>query len=190
MDNLTEEKLHILFSAVDRALAEKDRFILAIDGPCTAGKTTLAGILEKRYGCTVFHMDEFFLRPEQRTSQRLAQPGGNVDYERFREEVLLPLSAGNPFSYRPFSCREQALTEPVSVKPSRLTVVEGTYSLHPYFHDPYDLKVFLTIDPELQRQRIYLRPQWKQERFFREWIPMEQKYFDAFSVRQHCDLVL
>lgn len=190
MDNLTEEKLHTLFSAVDRVLAEKARLILAIDGPCTAGKTTLAGILEKRYHCMVFHMDEFFLRPEQRTSQRLAQPGGNVDYERFREEVLLPLSAGNPFSYRPFSCREQALTAPVSVPPSRLTVVEGTYALHPYFQEPYDLKVFLTIDPELQRQRIHLRPQWKQERFFREWIPMEQQYFDAFPIRQHCDLIL
>ena len=73
---------------------------------------------------------------------------------------------------------------------SPLTVIEGTYSAHPYFQNSYDLKVFLTIDPETQRQRIGLREEWKQERFFREWIPMEQSYFDHFSIAEKCDLVL
>ena len=190
MDNLTAEKLNMLFSRIDTLLAAQGQVILAIDGPCTAGKTTLAAILQARYNCAVLHMDEFFLRPSQRTPERLAQPGGNVDYERFYEEVLLPLKAGKPFSYRPFSCAVQALSEPVSLPCSPLTVVEGTYSAHPYFQNPYDLKVFLSIDPEIQRQRIGLREAWKQERFFREWIPMEQHYFESFSIRENSDLLL
>ena len=84
----------------------------------------------------------------------------------------------------------QALTDPVQVIPTPLTVVEGTYAMHPYFRDPYDLRIFLTIDSETQRQRIGLREVWKQERFFREWIPMEQQYFAAFSIQKICDLVL
>ena len=190
MDNLTEEKLNALFTAIDRLLMERERVLLAIDGPCTAGKTTLAGILQKRYGCPVLHMDEFFLQPSQRTPERLSQPGGNVDYARFYEEVLLPLQAGTPFSYRPYNCQTQTLAEPSAVSPAPLTVIEGTYALHPYFRQPYDLTVFLTIDPETQAQRIRLRPQWKQERFFREWIPMEQTYFAYFSIQNNCDLVL
>lgn len=190
MDNLTNEKQNLLFCAIDRLFAEKERLIIAIDGPCAAGKTTLAGILEQKYSCNVFHMDAFFLRPEQRTQSRLAQPGGNVDYERFYEEVLLPLRAGDPFAYRPFSCKLQTLTAPVQINPTALTVIEGTYALHPYFGDPYDLKVFLTVDPDTQRQRIGLREAWKQERFFREWIPMEQQYFSHFQIEHSADMIL
>ena len=190
MDNLTEAKINHLIAVLDRLLTERGRILVAIDGPCTAGKTTLAAILQKHYGCNLLHMDEFFLRPHQRTPERLAQPGGNVDYERFYEEILLPLSSGTAFTYRPFSCRTQSLSDEKALSPTALTVVEGTYSTHPYFHDPYDLKIFLTIDPRIQVQRIQTRPQWKQERFFREWIPMEQLYFDHFQVARSCHIIL
>ena len=190
MDNLTDEKLKQLYAAIDRLLSQKAQVLVAIDGPCTAGKTTLSGILAEKYGCNVVHMDSFFLRPEQRTPERLSEPGGNVDYERFFEEVLLPLSAGVPFTYRPFSCASQRLAPAVTVTPKALTVIEGTYALHPYFRDPYDLRVFLSVDPPVQRQRIGLREVWKQERFFREWIPMEQRYFQAFALQENCDMVL
>ena len=89
---------------IDELFAEKDIVIVAIDGKCTSGKTTLASKLAEIYDCNVFHMDDFFLRPEQRTPERFAEIGGNVDYERFREEVLLPLKSGKAFSYRPFDC--------------------------------------------------------------------------------------
>ena len=70
---------------IDRLLTQKSQVIVSIDGPCTSGKTTLTQKLSERYDCNVFHMDDFFLRPEQRTQARFAQPGGNVDYERFQE---------------------------------------------------------------------------------------------------------
>jgi hypothetical protein len=60
--------------------------------------------------------------------------------------------------------------------------VEGTYSLHPYFEDPYDLKILLTVTEEIQRQRILNRPQFLQDRFFKEWIPMENRYFEVLPL--------
>ena len=96
---------------IDELMSQKEQVIVAIDGNCTAGKTTLAGKLAEVYDCNVFHMDDFFLRPEQRTPERYAEVGGNVDYERFMEEVLQPLKAGNTFSYRPFDCSTFMLTE-------------------------------------------------------------------------------
>ena len=184
------ERLEIVRQHIDRLLAQKERVIVAIEGKCTSGKTTLAAQLAQIYDCNVFHMDDFFLRPAQRTPDRLAEPGGNVDYERFWEEVMLPLQTGKDFAYRPYSCSSLALKDPVAVSPASLTVIEGTYSLHPYFGNPYDLRIFLSVDPETQCQRIGLRESWKQERFFREWIPMEQHYFDSFSIRESCDLIL
>ena len=163
---------------LDDLLAQKDTVTVAIDGKCTSGKTTLAMKLAEIYDCNVFHMDDFFLRPEQRTPERFAEAGGNVDYERFREEVLNPLTAGQAFSYRPFDCSTFTLAEPVRVIPKRLNIVEGTYSHHPYFGDPYDLKLLLTVDDETQRQRILQRPAALHKRFFEEWIPMENRYFD------------
>ena len=179
-----------IVSAIDRLLEEKSQVLIAIDGPCTSGKTTLAQKLKEHYHCNVIHMDEFFLQPHQRTQERLSAPGGNVDYERFYEDVLRPLQAGNPFSYRPYSCKIQALVDPVEVPINRLTVVEGTYSTHPYFRSPYDLTVFLTVDPQVQLQRVDMREAWKHEMFRKVWIPMEQTYFDTFEIEKSCDLVV
>lgn len=169
-------------------LNEKDRIIVAIDGSCTSGKSTLATALAKEYDCNLFRVDDFFLRPEQRTPERLAEVGGNVDYERFREEVLLPLEAGRAFEYRPYDCRTGSLKMPVAVMPKHINIIEGSYSHHPYFEDPYDLKVFLTVNPEVRVQRIMARPAFLQKRFLEEWIPMEQAYFEKFQIGEKADL--
>lgn len=180
----------ILKQTLDRLLREKDRVLVALEGPCTAGKTTLAAQMEREYDCNVFHMDDFFLRPHQRTGERLSQPGGNVDYERFREEVLDPLLAGKSFSFRPYDCSTGQLSSPVAVEPKKLNIIEGTYSHHPFFGDRYDLRLFLAVSPETQRSRVLARPAFLHDRFFGEWIPMEEQYFAAFSVREQSDFVL
>ena len=175
---------------IDDLQCQRNQVIVAIDGSCTSGKTTLATRLAEIYDCNVFHMDDFFLRPEQRTQERYAEVGGNVDYERFREEVLLPLKSGKPFSYRPFDCSTFTLSDPVTVTPRKLNIIEGSYSHHPYFGDPYDLKILLTIPHELQQQRILQRPAFLHERFFEEWIPMENRYFEKFRISDKCDVIL
>ncbi len=179
-----------LKNRVDHLLRTKDRVLLAIDGSCASGKTTLASALAECYDCNVFSMDDFFLRPEQRTPQRLNQPGGNVDYERFREEVLKPLLSGGPVSYRPFDCAAGSLASAVEVSPKKLNLIEGSYSHHPYFGQPYDLCVFLTVDPEVRAERILQRPAFLHQRFFQEWIPMEQRYFQEFRIAEQADLIL
>ena len=175
---------------IDELLAAKDTVIVAIDGKCTSGKTTLASKLAEIYDCNVFHMDDFFLRPEQRTPERFVEIGGNVDYERFREEVLLPLKSGKAFSYRPFDCSTFMLAAPVAVTPKKLNIVEGTYSHHPYFGNPYDLKILLTVDEETQRRRILERPAFLHKRFFEDWIPMENHYFEVFRIPNQSEIIV
>ena len=176
------EKLNFVKRHIDRLLNRRESVVVAIDGKCTSGKTTLAAQLADAYDCNVFHMDDFFLRPEQRTPERFAEIGGNVDYERFAEEILTPLKTGEPVSYRPFDCSTFTLAQPVSVQPKKLTIIEGTYSHHPYFGDPYDLKILLTVTEDLQRQRVLERPAFLHSRFFESWIPMENRYFENQSM--------
>ena len=186
MEKILEAAKH----QINMLLEEKNFVIVAIDGKCTSGKTTLASQLAEIYDCNVFHMDDFFLRPEQRTPERFAEVGGNVDYERFREEVLLPLKSGKAFSCRPFDCSTFTLAAPVTVAPKKLNVIEGTYSHHPYFGNPYDLKILLTVDEEIQRQRILERPAFLHKRFFEEWISMENRYFDGFAIPSEAGFII
>ena len=175
-----------------RALAAvQPRVLVAIDGRCAAGKTTLAASLQAQLACNVFHMDDFFLRPEQRTEARFAQPGGNVDRERFLEEVLLPLREGKPVDYRRFDCATFTIAPPQRIKAGTLNIVEGAYSMHPDLAPYYDLSVFLPISAEKQRERILKRnAPAHAKQFFGRWIPLEQRYFDALDVRNRCDLIL
>ena len=175
---------------IDALLAREGAAVVAIDGSCTAGKTTLAGRLAQKYDCNLIHMDDFFLRPEQRTAQRFAEIGGNVDYERFRKEILENLRTGKTFFYRPYDCSTGSLKAPVEVQPKKLTVVEGTYSQHPYFGHAYDLRIYLQVSEQLRAQRILARPAFLHKRFFEEWIPMEQQYFRTFAIGEKSDLSL
>lgn len=174
-----------------RAPHDARPFIVAIEGGSASGKTTLAKLLGELYDCTVFHMDDFFLRPEQRTTARRAEVGGNVDRERFLEEVLQPLRTGKPICYRRFDCTTQTLLPPETVTPTPLTVIEGAYSMHPDLASYYDLSLFLEISPNHQKERILKRnPSPWAERFFEEWIPMEQMYFEHMNVKARCTLSL
>ena len=179
-----------LLAAIDRKMA-MGRTIVAIEGGSASGKTTLASLLSSLYDCTVFHMDDFFLRPEQRTPARFAEIGGNVDRERFLSEVLWPLSEGKEVVYRPFDCGKQALASPITVNPKPLVIVEGAYSMHPDLSSYYDLSAFLDIDPSYQKKRIERRNSPALAvRFFQEWIPMERRYFEGTDIKGRVDLVL
>ena len=178
-----------ILSEIERQQDGSAPFLLAVDGRCAAGKSTLARELAQRSGCTVIPMDHFFLRPEQRTEARFAEPGGNVDRERFLADVLRPLRAGEPFSYRPFDCRTLSLAAPVPVAPAKLCVVEGSYSCHPALRDAYDLTVFLDVSPDEQLRRIRVRNgEEGAQRFAARWIPLEERYFTELDVRTHCGL--
>jgi len=161
----------------------KPKVIIAIDGRSAAGKSTLAASLKERLECNIIPMDHFFLRPHQRTPQRLQEPGGNVDYERFLKEVLHPLTKKEAFSYRPYNCKKDEMDPPISIVAKEINIVEGAYSCHPLFLNFYDLKVFLTVEAKEQLERIKNRNGEKVGRVFQEkWIPLEENYFKGMRL--------
>ena len=165
-------------------------FLAAIDGRCTAGKTTLAGLLQGKRNCNVVHMDDFYLPFSKRTPEGMAQPGGNMDFHRLLEEVLLPLKRGAEALYRPYNCHEDFFLPTQTLNAAIPTIIEGSYSCHPLLREYYDLRVFLDISPELQAERLTARNPAAFEAFQTMWIPREEAYFSACQVREHCDLIL
>ncbi len=179
-----------LFCEIDRAL-QKGNFTLALEGGSASGKTTLSSLLAEVYSATVFHMDDFFLQPHQRTPERLSAVGGNVDWERFLEEVLIPAKERREVTYRKFDCSVMSLGEAQTIKPSRFVIVEGVYSFHPKLAPFYDWCAYLKIEGELQKERILKRnsPEYA-HRFFEEWIPPENRYFELTSLEERCNLII
>ena len=75
--------------------------LIALDGRCGSGKTTLAAQLAERFpGSRTIHTDDYYLPPAQRVPGWETLPCANMDLKRLRAEVLNPARAGQPFSYR------------------------------------------------------------------------------------------
>ena len=177
-----------LFNIINR-LSAKNSLIIAIEGGSASGKTTLAKKLQDAYDCNVLHMDDFFLRPEQRTPQRLDEIGGNVDRERFQAEVLESLKNNQTVRYRRYDCSTQTLSDIITLAPKKITIVEGAYSMHLEFGKYYDFSVFLDIDCEYQKERILARSPQLASRFLGEWIPLENKYFVGTDIKRRVDAI-
>ena len=177
---------------IDEALSRSSSPVtVALDGRCASGKSTLAQMLSRIYPCNVFHMDDFFLPPHRRTPERLREPGGNVDRERFCREIMIPLRQGGSFSYGIYSCHTGKTTPSPQITPKPLNIVEGSYSLHPLMQEQYDLRFFLTCSPQVQKQRILERNGEEMlAHFIEQWIPMEETYFETFSIPSLCQKII
>lgn len=165
--------------------------VVAIDGRCASGKTTLAEQLSFVTDAGVVHMDDFFLPSQLRTQERLTEPGGNVHYERFGQEVLTALEQGGDFSYRIFDCKTMALGGERQVSGTGILVVEGAYSCHPKLGEYMSLRVFSDVESKEQQRRILARDGEEALVVFQQqWIPMEENYFAVYKIREQADIVL
>lgn len=170
---------------------EKFNRVIAIDGRSASGKTTLAKQLKIILDGQIIHMDDFFLPPAMRNAHRYDEPGGNIHYERFKEEVLPFLKKNKAFSYRIFDCKKNSFNGNRMIWESSWIIVEGAYSTHPAFGNYADLTIFYNITPQEQRRRIFDRNGPQAAKMFQnKWIPLEEKYIDEFEIDSKADLIL
>lgn len=164
------------------------RCIVALDGPSGSGKSTLSRNWSEQYGWTVFHTDDYFLPEQAKTKERLNEPGGNLDWERLQQEILMHRQDDAIASHR-FDCRTQQLIRREKVPRGTVLVIEGVYAMHPQFQPYLDFQLFLDVDPSVRTQRLRERNPVLWPTFEQEWIPMEDRYFETFHIRSQADLV-
>ena len=180
-----------MINKIKELLLTKPDPVIAIDGSCASGKTTLAKNLAGQFGMQIIHMDEFFLLPAMRTEERLSKAGGNIHYERFIDEVVSGIKSGKEFSYRIFSCKKGDFDGTNIINPRKPIIIEGAYALHPEIPDIYDLKIFLDADTETRLERIRKRNGADALEIFKtKRIPLENRYFDTFGISDKCNIVI
>lgn len=178
-----------LCAAIDRHMAQNPRTIVALDGPCASGKSTIGTLLSQLYDCPLVHMDDFFLPQKQKTPARLSQAGGNIDAERFLSQVLLPVSQGTSAQYQPYRCHTDDFGEWLEVPPSALTIIEGVYALRPDLQPYYSICCYIDAPWSVRRERLLKRcGEGGLARFEALWIPLEQQYFETFQIESQCSI--
>jgi len=104
------------------------------------------------------------------------------------------LLTGQPFAYDAFNCHSGS-SHTVPVTPRPVSIIEGSYSLHPYGDAEYlalhAARAILRIQPQEQLRRILLRNgEALLKRFQNEWIPLENRYLEAYHTIRDDELIL
>ena len=188
--NITPESLISILAA---ALAQKPTkpLVLALDGRCGSGKTTLADRLARQYPASiVLHTDDFYLPPAQRVRGWEKTPCANMDLTRLRDEALRPAYAGQPVAYRAYSCRQGAYLPPAQLPAQPLVILEGSYSHHPLLRPCETLRVFVTCTKAEQTRRLQAREGARYADFAARWVPLEEGYFAQYGIEEAADFVV
>ena len=188
--NITPESLISILAA---ALAQKPTkpLVLALDGRCGSGKTTLADGLARQFPASiVLHTDNFYLPPAQRVRGWEKTPCANMDLIRLRDEALRPAYDGQPVLYRAYSCRAGAYQPAQELAAQPLVILEGSYSHHPLLAGYETLRVFVTCSREEQTRRLQAREGERYANFAARWIPLEEGYFAQYCIEETADLAV
>ena len=188
--NITPESLISILAA---ALAQKPTkpLVLALDGRCGSGKTTLADGLARQFPASiVLHTDDFYLPPAQRVRGWEKTPCANMDLVRLRDEALRPAYEGQPVLYRAYSCRAGAYQPVQELAAQPLVILEGSYSHHPLLVGYETLRVFVTCSREEQTRRLQAREGERYANFAARWIPLEEGYFAQYRIEETTDLAV
>lgn len=99
MHLVSPEELSGLITA---RLKQQPTVLVALDGRCGSGKTTLAAQLAERFPQSItLHTDDFYLPPPQRVTGWERIPCANMHLERLRAEAVAPARPGGPCVTRP-----------------------------------------------------------------------------------------
>jgi uridine kinase len=171
--------------------------VIAIDGPSCSGKSILATAVALQSGASVLEGDDFYRHtlPTLTVPQRVAMsdPGvvdAVIDWERLRDEALLPLRSREPATFQPYDwdANDGRLAPPKTIPAAAVIIIEGVYAARPQLADLIDVAVYLGADPEVRALRYAARqndPAW-----VRFWERGEAYYFGAVRPPTSFDLQL
>ena len=138
-------KVQNLADLVKERMLDGENFVIVVDGPGASGKSTVARSLAKLLAAQVIEGDDFYW-PEFDPDGL----GGDFDWKRLRDQVLLPLSESQPVRYQQFDWDsfggtgvKAVSSNFVSVETPGCVIVEGVYSLRSELRDLNNFSIWV-----------------------------------------------
>lgn len=169
--------------------------VVAFDGGSGSGKSALASEVASSVEATIIHCDDFFAVeiPDHEWDIYSVSKKCRlcIDWERVRDEALLPLIAGEKAAYHPFSFSTMngLSTEVVVLEPSKVIILDGIYSSH-WLSDLTNLTILVDVAPDIRRNRHNLREGNEDREWHLRWDPVEDYYFSVLRSPDSFDLVI
>jgi uridine kinase len=169
--------------------------LVGIDGGGGSGKSTLArGLEQATDDVTVVEFDDFYLplaERQARVSRGDTEIGGDFDWRRVRDQVLMPLSHDESAKYQRYDWPSDAPAEWHSVVIGGIVVVEGNYSTRRELFGFYDYTLWIDAPRDLRLERGVRRGgEDTRDRWLDEWMPEEDRYIAAEAPATRVDRVL
>lgn len=141
--------------------------LIGVDGAGGSGKSTLARELAELLAAdgtpvSVVHGDDFYRESDPAVRLALSPAEGYeryFDWERLRDEVLVPLASGRDAEYRRYdwTTGQIAPAERHPVTAAGYVVVEGMFTVRPELSGFYDLTVYVDTPLEVCMERLLAR---------------------------------
>lgn len=160
-----------------KGLSEKNRgkrLILACEGICGSGKTTITNMLDD---VTVIHVDDFF--PEN-ANERL-------NFSSL-EKVLQETKTNNHLTYMAYDCHQKKYVKK-EYDLKDIVLFEGVYSYDKQIRKYYDYLVYFVCTSSIQKQRLEEREK-NIKMFYEKWIPRENDYYEEYDFILHSDILI
>jgi uridine kinase len=169
---------------------------IALDGRSGSGKSTLAKAVAKRTGAAVIEGDEFYGGGTVERWRAMTAPekvAHVIDWPRQRD-VLTALAQGRPASWHLYDWEAndgRLVTEPTTLQPASIVILDGAYSARPELADLFSLRVLLNTPRDIRRAQLAqregdtYRAEWEAL-----WSEAEDHYFGLVMPEEAFDLVL
>ena len=162
-----------------------------------AGKTTFAELLAERLraevgSVTVLHTDLFYRPYGERWNGRWPeeQPlADDYDWRRLRDEVLLPLRAGESARFQLYNWPLDRLEEWVEIPAGAVTIVEGVTAIRRENAGYYDLRAWFSCPRATRARRMLGRGDTFQYELD-YWFPIEERYRQEHRPERAAHLVI
>lgn len=170
--------------------------IVALDGRSGVGKSTLARQVAARLpdSCLIEGDDFYAGGSAAEWDARSPQDKARLcmNWQRLKNEALLPLLAGQTASWHPFNFEAGAgLAEQTRhAAPAAVILIDGVYSGRPELADLVDLSILVEAQDAERKRRLYEREGLAQVEWQQRWDAGEDYYFEHIKPRDNFDLVV
>lgn len=164
--------------------------VVAVSGFGGSGKSTLAERLKQQLGdAEVVSIDAFIIDRLQKRSEDWE----GFDRERFRMQVLEPVTRGEIALYEEYDWDTNAIVGWQSVPKSMYLIVEGISLFHPDLLKYYHFTIWIDCPPDAAAKRGAERDRSEGKDhdayWFEVWKPNEQGFFDKYHPKDVASFV-